>query len=160
MTEPSSNVLDFSEHRKTTYEDTNPIKHLPPVVRYKNSQVGYTSINNEEKEGGELFMDSKEYIDLRIDGLEKNIDQRLLAQNELFSEKLSTLSAKFDGQHALVMEKLDALPGSFEQITTNQIAQFKKESRNFTWGVVGVAVAGATLIATIAVPIVQFYFSK
>lgn len=162
MAESSTNVLDIHEFQKMKYEDISTSKELPKVIRYKSSVLGYTKSegNDVKDQGGDFFMDSKEYIDVRIDGLEKNINQRFQAQENLFTEKLNTINAKIDGQSAVIIGKIDSLSDNIKKdieiITQQKIEDFqktldgqKKENRNFTWMVVGIAVAAATLVATV-----------
>lgn len=159
--ESSSNVFPLDDHLTLKYSKPSEPDNLPEIIRQKSAELGYT--NNKDiptERGGESFMESKEYIDLKINGLEENINQRFQSQEKLFSEKLNTLSTKVDGQHALLVSKIDALSEGLKKdveiIVQNKIDGLqtkldnqKKENRNFTWMIVGVAVAAASFLTAI-----------
>ncbi|MEK3934573.1 hypothetical protein MKY41_04570 [Sporosarcina sp. FSL W7-1349] len=163
--ESTSNIFPFEDYAKMEYDKPPLPQDISQIISQNSFEIGYTKENDpQEEKGGENIMQSKEYIDVRIDALEKNISQRFQAQENLFSEKLNTLSAKFDGQHNLIVNKIDSLSDGIKKdidiITQKKIDDFqetldkqKRENKSFTWMVVGIAVAAATLMATL-VPII------
>lgn len=161
MTETPNKIISIKDYKKVDYGDTLAFEDLSRIIKQKPLDLGYTEYNDMDiGRGGGNIMQPKEYIDVRIDGLEESINQRFSSQEKLFSEKLNTLTAKIDGQHDLLASKIDSLSEGLKKdieiIAQNKIEGFqtsldsqKKENRNFTWMVVGVAVAAATLITSL-----------
>lgn len=126
-------------------------------------------------ERGEVMSNETEILKLQLKNLEQQIDEKLNSRDKLLESKLENISLKIENSQNSIMGKIETLTASInsqneiikkdiEIISTTKIEELKtslvekdKENRNFTWMIMGVAVAAATLIATIAIPIIQNY---
>lgn len=152
------------------------IQENPKYNGYKGTlQEKYPIIVNNEvasttDEGGDFMSNETELLKQQIKNLEQQFDVKLNSRDQIIDAKIENLSLKLDGQHTLMVNKIDAMTTninqSFELATDKKIADLKaslsaeaKENRNFTWVVMGVAVAAATLIAAV-IPLIQNFISK
>ncbi|MEQ6855589.1 hypothetical protein AAHH17_14000 [Lysinibacillus capsici] len=126
--------------------------------------------HNKSIEGG-LSMNDREYVDAKVNALEANMNQKILAQSELFTEKLKHIETKIDSNQSIIMAKLDTLTNSVMQqneiikrdieiVTSQKIDELKtelgnkqKETKSYMWMIAGV-VAG---VATLAVTVIQMF---
>lgn len=161
MMEQTNNIFPLEDHKKKRYVVPISFSKSSNFPKHKVKQLGYTKDKDSYKfEGGETLMDSKEYIDLRINALEENMNYKFKSQGDLFSEKLNTLTTKVDGQHDILVAKIDSISAiikkDIEIISQQKVDSLKialedqgEENKKFTWKVVGLAVALATLVATV-----------
>lgn len=167
--EEKSEIFDLSSFRKSRYAQPLDETITPTTNRteYFPSELGYNGINpNREPEGG-LSMNEREYVDARLNALETNMNQKIQAQGELFTEKLNHIETKIDSNQSIIMAKLDGISNNvlqqneiikrdIEIVTSQKIDELKaelgnkqKETKNSMWMIAGVVAGVATLMVTV-----------
>lgn len=149
------------------------IHENPKYKGYKGTlQEKYPIIVNNEiaattDGGGDFMSNETELLKQQIKNLEKQFDIKLNSRDQIIDAKLENLSLKMDNTQNVILGEIKSLKSDINLQVTNQINALKtelatknKENRNSTWMIMGVAVAAATLIATIAIPIVQSFLVK
>lgn len=99
-------------------------------------------------------VDSKlELVNQNISNLNDNLESKLLSFETNIDSKLqllnTTISSSFESQ------KLQN-----EIFINEKFSKQQSESKSFSWMVAGVAVAVATLLVTILIPIIQYFFPE
>lgn len=171
--EEKSDIVDFSSFRKSRYAPPLDETITPTSNRteYFSGEIGYNDISLNRKPEGGLSMNEREYVDARLNALETSMNQKIQAQGELFTEKLSHIETKIDSNQSIIMTKLDGISNNvlqqneiikrdIEIVTSQKINELKtvlgnkqKETKNSMWMIAGV-VAG---IATLVVTVIQFF---
>lgn len=171
---------------RTTSRQIMNIKEEIMQIREVLSNLQETASSKEE---GDFMYEQKEIIEKidqvkdKVSGLETSIalieertrkldsiEQTLSELNDKISAEVVSkdlvhkdiehLHTKIDGQHVILVDKIDSLSNSIAkdieiisqqkiEILQQTLEKQKKDNKSFTWMVVGLAVAAATLIATV-----------
>ena len=159
-------LIDFESLRKTDYtsKDNEKMPSLSTRKEYTSPEIRYNEVNDTIKTKGGLSMTDREYVDAKINALETNMNQKIQAQGELFTEKLRHIETKLDSNQSILMSKLDNISNNITQqqeifkrdveiITKSKINALKekmeekqKENRKNMWQIGGTIATIASLI--------------
>lgn len=161
----------FQLHENPKYQG------LKGKITEKSVILGREEITATSDKRGESMSNETDLLKLKLENLEQQFEDKLNSRDKLFEAKfenlsleinnnkdtimgkIETLTAHINGQHEILKKDIELITDERIKALENSLTAKNKENRNFTWMVMGVAVALATLIATIAIPLIQAFIS-
>lgn len=174
----SSNLVQFPTTAKPISEELEQQLIFGKIPKYKGNISAFIDkqpLNRVELKSnqsvkssirGESMTSEKDLVQLQLKHLEEQFETKLNARDQLIDSKFELVNKNIDNIQTKILSEMKVMHLQLGNQITESIQSQKdvadekqKETKKFILTAIGVVATVATLVVTIAIPIVQNYFT-